>query len=134
VASYRAKLRRAKLGASRALHQAQERDMTEQQQNGSDKYRDVRAFHNQMPPLPKPLRVSGEYHLNLRSGAAELRVANPQGINPDILLLDLVIAHGNGGDWVPFEGEFPMDVGQYSSVQIVDHDANSIGTDIETAS
>lgn len=108
--------------------------MTEEQGNGLDKYRDCRAFHNQMPPLPKPLRVNCEYHLNLRSGAAELRVANPQGINPDILLLDLVIVHGNGGDWVPVEGEFPMDPGQYSSVQIVDEDGNSVGIDIETAS
>ena len=108
--------------------------MAQERDNGSDKYRDVRAFHNQMPPLPKPLRVSGEYHLNMRSGAVELRIANPQGINPDILLLDLVVVHGNGGDWVPFEAEFPMEVNQYGSVQIVDEDGNAVSAEIETAS
>ncbi len=110
--------------------------MEEQSRQGedTDKFRKIRAFHNQMPPGPWPLRVNLEYHLNRRSGATELRIANPQGINPEILLLNLVIVDGNGGDWVPVEGEFPMEPFAHSSVQIVDEDGNSIGADIETGS
>lgn len=108
--------------------------MAGETENGADKYRKLRAYHNQMPPGPWPLHVDCEYHLGMRSGAAELRVANPQGINPDILLLDLVIVHGNGGDWIPVSAEIPMEVNQYSRVQIVDDDGNSVGADIETAS
>lgn len=108
--------------------------MTTQEKDGSKRFRNWRAFHNQMPPLPKPIRVSGEYFLDRRSGGCELRLANPQGINDRVLLIDLVVVEGPGGDWVEVEGRFDAEPGAYSSVQVVDAEGESIGLDIEVAS
>ena len=104
------------------------------EQTVETRFRDVEATHDQMPPLPKPIRVTGEYRLNRRSGACELRVASPPGSNPRILLLNLVITHGDGGDWVPVEGRFDAESNAYDSVQIVDEDGESVSAEIEIVS
>jgi hypothetical protein len=100
---------------------------------GSGRYRDWTAIQDLMPgsPRPRPLRVGGEYHLNQRCGGVSLRVAVPQGINPKVLLLDLVDGPGNGGDWVAVRDEFPAEPRQYTTVTVTDSDGESITIEVE---
>jgi hypothetical protein len=55
---------------------------------------DLKAVANLMPPKPFSLRVSCDVLAN-KGQTAELVKATPQGINPKILILDVVI-HGRG--------------------------------------
>jgi hypothetical protein len=96
------------------------------------RYRDWAAILNLQPIVgPTPLRVGGEYHLGMRCGGAALEIARPQGINGRILLLDLVKADGDGGDWIDVADRFAAQEGQYDQVQVVDWDGESITIDIE---
>ena len=58
--------------------------------------RDWYAWINRMPPKPDGLHVIGEVFANNAGVQAELRVREPQGINPDILLLDLHLVQRPG--------------------------------------
>lgn len=60
---------------------------------------DSRRWHawiNRMPPGPPTLHVVGEVMLPASGSAATLIAKSPQGINPRILLLDLVTTLGSG--------------------------------------
>lgn len=98
------------------------------------RFRDVIAIHDSMPPNPPHLLVRGEYRLNMRSGGVEIREAAIQGINPEILILDLVKVYGNGGDWLAFEFRRDMPVGTYSAIMIADDDGETVSAKIENAS
>ena len=71
----------------------------------------VTATQNVMMPIkaPRPIRVSGQYALNMRSDRLQLVEARPQGINPSILLFRLVRVADPvaGGRCRPFNGQFP---------------------------
>jgi hypothetical protein len=120
-------------------HCAQEARMTEQsdsataaQAGSSQRYRNWKAILNLQPIIAaEPLRVGGEYHLNQRCGGVSLRTAVPQGINPRILMLELVEGPGDGGDWVAVEERFAADAGQYDSVSIRDMDGESTSVDVQ---
>ena len=47
------------------------------------------AVHNETPPGPDRLRVNGEIQVPTPGFKLRLTKANPQGINPEILLLTL---------------------------------------------
>ncbi|HEX8216195.1 MAG TPA: hypothetical protein VF577_01905 [Allosphingosinicella sp.] len=99
---------------------------------GSDRYQGWSAILNLEPIVSEtPLRVGGRYHLDQRCGGVTLQVKVPQGINPDILLLDLVEGPGIGGDWIDVEGEFPAREGQYESVTVIDSDGESVSMKVE---
>ncbi len=56
----------------------------------------LKAVANLMPPKPYSLRVTCDVMAN-KGQTAELVKATPQGPNPRILILDVVI-HGRGGE------------------------------------
>ena len=99
---------------------------------GGSRYKDWSAILDLQPIVSKtPLRVRGKYHLNQRCGGVTLDVKVPQGINPAILLLDLVDGPGIGGDWIEVEGEFPAKKGQYTSVTVIDSDGESVTIEVQ---
>lgn len=60
---------------------------------------DPKSFHahlDEMPPRPPRLVVEGKGEAPTTGWTAELVPAKPQGINPEILILD-VVAHAPGG-------------------------------------
>jgi hypothetical protein len=99
----------------------------------SGRYRDWTAIQDLMPgsDRPRPLRVGGDYHLNRRGGGVSLRIAVPQGIIKEELLLDLVAGPGNGGDWVPVRDEFRAEPREYTTVKVTDSDGESITIEVE---
>lgn len=101
--------------------------------DGSDRYRDWTAIQDLMPGPggPRPLRVGGEYHLNQRCGGVSLRPADPPGLSPTELLLDLVDGPGNGGDWVEVRGEFAAKPREFLTVKVTDSDGESISIEVE---
>lgn len=106
--------------------------MNERKESGSDRFRDWKAILNLQPVVSdRPLRVGGEYRLNRRTGAAELGEAVPPSLNPRILLLDLRIVDGPGGDWVPVEGAFAAEAGRYDSVTIRDPQDASVTIEVQ---
>lgn len=78
-----------------------------------------------------PLTVAGEYFLNMRTGGKALKKAHPQGINPADLLLNLVDAAGNGGDWIPVSETFSAGRKDYSTVTVTDGNGESITIEVE---
>ena len=52
---------------------------------------DWRAIHNFMPPRPARLRVTGECTFQTPGFKVTLQKKQPQGINPNILLLEKVV-------------------------------------------
>jgi hypothetical protein len=58
--------------------------------------RDWAAFHDHQPPGPPVLRVTGTCRFNTAGWSVELRRHEPQGINPDDLLLDRVVHEPEG--------------------------------------
>jgi hypothetical protein len=53
--------------------------------------RDWYAWHNRQPPGPQTLYVTGVCTVPDTGWTVELRRHEPQGINPKVLLLDLVV-------------------------------------------
>ena len=97
-----------------------------------NRFRDWKAVLDLQPIIqPEPLRVGGEYRLGGRCGGVSLRKAVPQGINPRILLLELVEADGDGGDWVQVDSRFEAEESQYDSVTVRDVDGESTSVDVE---
>ncbi len=114
---------------------ATDQSQAEATSSTGQRFRNWKAVLDLQPIVqPEPLRVRGEYHLNHRCGGVALREAVPQGINPRILLLSLIEAPGDGGDWVEVAGQFAAKEGQYDSVMVRDDtqaDGQSISIDIE---
>jgi hypothetical protein len=54
------------------------------------------AFHNFMPPSPPRLRVTGRCTMPTPGYTLTLTRAEPQGINPEILVLDLHVEPPSG--------------------------------------
>jgi len=57
----------------------------------ADTCRDWSAFHGSRPPAPKTLRVTGTCTFGTTGFRVELERAEPQGINPKILLLNKTV-------------------------------------------
>lgn len=96
------------------------------------RFRNLKAILNLQPIISsEPLHVTGQYHLDQRCGGVSLRKAVPQGLNPAILLLEIVEAKGDGGDWVTVEGRFPAREQDYELVQVRDMDGETISIEIE---
>jgi hypothetical protein len=55
-----------------------------------------RAWYNRMPGQPPTLHVQGQCHFPTTGYKTELRRASPQGPNPGVLLLDLLILEPSG--------------------------------------
>jgi hypothetical protein len=49
------------------------------------------AWHNRMPGVTPKLRVSGKFCFNEGGWSAALKPTEPQGINPRMLMLDLIV-------------------------------------------
>lgn len=82
----------------------------------------------------RPLSVGGQYFLDMRCGGVRLEVAEPQGINDKILILD-VVQNGDGdGGWEQVQGRFAARKDQYDSVEVRDAEGNRITLDIEQLS
>jgi hypothetical protein len=64
----------------------------------------LEAIANLMPPGPFSLRVTCQVRAN-DGQTAELVMATPQGINPKILILDVVV-HGRGGKPADIEARY----------------------------
>jgi hypothetical protein len=81
----------------------------------------LEALANLMPPKPFSLRVRCEVAAN-KGQTAELVKATPQGINPKILLLDVVI-HGRGAEPgnIPASYEDADYDDQYDEVTVASH-------------
>ena len=84
--------------------------------------RNWKAWENRQPPGPPKLLVTGEVETTSTNQTPHLAEASPQGINPEILLLDLTItASGIGNDvmgWKEVRFEKQVSKGQYTSVDI----------------
>ena len=108
-------------------------DSTESSAGGARPFRNFEAIADFQPVVgPEPLRVSGEYHLNRRSGTARLEVRDPPGSNPAELTIDLVIdGSGIGGDWVEVEGRYPAREGQYKTVNIFDRNGDHVIVEVQ---
>ncbi len=97
-----------------------------------ERFKDWKAILDLQPIVdPEPLRVGGEYFLDSRCGGATLRAAVPQGINPRILMLEIVPGGAGDGGWEPVEGRFEAKEGQYDSVHIRDDAGNTTTVDVE---
>lgn len=98
----------------------------------SERFKDWKAILDLQPIVdPEPLRVGGEYFLDSRCGGATLRFAVPQGINPRILILEIVPEGAGDGGWETVKGRFEAKEGQYDSVTIRDDKGNSTTVDVE---
>ncbi len=88
--------------------------------------RDWYAWNNLMPPKPDDFHVVGEVLVGNPRIEAQLRMKEPQGINPQILLLDLILVQSPGGIviepvvWVParFDKIMTPKAQLYTQVQI----------------
>ena len=60
--------------------------------------RDWYAWNNLMPPKPDDFHIVGEVQVGNPGIVAKLFPKEPQGINPDILLMDLVLVQ-QPGNW-----------------------------------
>lgn len=114
--------------------------MTDQPDRGSstadttarEHFKDWQAvFDFQQISQGTPLRVGGQYFLDMRCGGASLKVAVPQGINPSVLLLEIVTTGDGDGGWEPVQGRFPAKSKQYDSVEVHDADGNRTSIDVE---
>ena len=82
------------------------------------------AWIDLQPPGPPALHVIGEVEVSASNKRPVLREASPQGINPEILLLDLSIQDTGGIGTPAFEykevrfDKSPVRARQYSTVQI----------------
>jgi hypothetical protein len=98
-----------------------------------DPFYSVTAVQNMMPPIktPRPIGVHGDYRLDMRSDRLALVKASSQGINRNILLLNLrrIPDPRAGGHCIAFNGSFPA--GRYLQVQITDWRGHSITADIQ---
>ncbi len=95
------------------------------------------APQNLRLPIQQPtLTVTGDYRFGSRTGTLSLRKAVPQGINPKILLLDLVVdtSTGSGGHWVTVTGAFDAEDGQYDSVTVHDDKGQEVNVPVEPSS
>jgi hypothetical protein len=84
--------------------------------------RNWKAWENQQPPGPPRLHVTGEVETSNGNQTPHLAEASPQGINPEILLLDLTITMSGVGitvmGWKEVRFEKQVSKGQYTSVDI----------------
>jgi hypothetical protein len=64
----------------------------ETQSDCSDWY----ASHDHMPPGPKKLHVTGKCTFPTAGYSVELKPADPQGINPEIYLLEKIVTEPTG--------------------------------------
>ncbi len=96
------------------------------------KTKDWSAWINLMPGTEHKLIVVGKVETNASNLVPVLREAVPQGINPEILILDLTI-EDNGSIGTPAVGfrsarfEKPAEKGQYESV-VIRHEGEIIET------
>jgi hypothetical protein len=95
-----------------------------------------KAWQNLQPPGPPRLTVTGEVETTNSNQTPHLSEASPQGINPEILLLDLSITTAGTGltviAWkqVTFAKEISKD--QYSSVDIFSSGEPAGSAQVET--
>lgn len=87
--------------------------------------RDWHAWLNAMPPGPESFHVTGEVLVGNPGVLAQLSVKHPQGINSDILLLDLNLVQ-QPGMWAQvmtwaqarFDKTLPPKCARYKHVEI----------------
>lgn len=58
--------------------------------------KDWYSWNNLMPPKPDDFHVVGQVEVGNPGVIGELRYKSPQGVNPDIILLDLVLIQRPG--------------------------------------
>ncbi|WP_375414793.1 hypothetical protein [uncultured Bradyrhizobium sp.] len=94
------------------------------------KLHDWEAVADMMPPKPFSLRVTGKVKGN-EGQTVELAPAVPQGINPEILILELTI-QGRGAKPADLDGAYedPKYDGQYKQVTIR-YEAETVTVDIK---
>lgn len=98
--------------------------------------RDWYAWNNLMPPKPDDFHVIGEVRVGNPGIIAQLFPKEPQGINPDILLLDLVLVQQPGIwpevlTWVPARYDKVVLNSTYTSVEIFCQDERIAGIEVE---
>ena len=97
--------------------------------------RNWKAWEDRQPPEPPRLNVTGEVETSNGNQTPHLAEASPQGINPEILLLDLTITTSGTGitvmGWKEVRFQKQVSKGQYTSVDI-HSDGESVGqADVE---
>ena len=97
------------------------------------------AIIDAMPPNPPRLIVRGEVETTNSAIVPKLAEANPQGINPDILLLDLTLVNTGGMgttdvSYRPVEFRRPTSPGTFSSVTILHEDDMIASVKVENVS
>jgi hypothetical protein len=99
----------------------------------TNKLHDWTAVADLMPPGPFSLRVTGKVKGNAGQ-TVKLAPANPQGINPDILILELTI-EGRGAQPADLDGEYKdADYkGKYKQVTIR-YGSETVTVDVEIVS
>jgi hypothetical protein len=86
--------------------------------------KDWKAWFEVLPPHPQAhFTVTGEVEVNNVADSAHLKVHQPQGINPKILLLDLTITLDGEGFPKKFYKQVRLDMaahaGAYTDVEIL---------------
>jgi hypothetical protein len=90
-----------------------------------------------MPPGPAVLHVAGEVLVNSPGHRAVLTIKEPQGSNPEILLLDLTVLplegfHSQVLTWVVVRFELVLGPHRrYEQVQIIDANGRETTVDVE---
>lgn len=85
--------------------------------------RDWYAWNNLMPPKPDDFHIVGEVQVGNPGIVAKLYPREPQGINPDILLMNLILVQQPGIwpqflTWVPVRYDKIIMNSTYTSVNI----------------
>lgn len=98
------------------------------------KTKDLYAWINLMPPKPNDLHVIGEVLVGNPGIQAQLNMREPQGINPNILFLDLNLIQQSGMwpevmTWVPVRYDKVLSPSSiiYTNIEFF-HESNVIET------
>ncbi len=98
--------------------------------------RDWYAWNNLMPPKPDDFHIVGEVQVGNPGIVAKLFPKVPQGINPDILLMNLILVQQPGiwpqiVTWVPVRYDKILMNSTYKSVEIFCEDQKIADVKVE---
>lgn len=101
--------------------------------------RDWYAWNNLMPPKPDDFHIVGEVQVGNPGIVAMLCPREPQGINPDILLMDLILVQQPGiwpqrVVWVTARYDKVLVNSTYTSVTVFCEDTQIIDVPVENVS
>lgn len=91
--------------------------------------KDWYAWNNLMPPKPDDFHVVGQVKVSNPGIVCEMRYKEPQGINPDIVLLELILIQRPGywpqvTTWADAKYDKVMKTAHYTNAEILYEDSS----------